>query len=185
MNNEITAITDFLFVENQPQKADIILVLGGSRPQLMEKACTLFNEGWANYILPSGGKNNSLPEYDTEWDYFLEISKKYNIPEEKIIKEDKAKNTFENARFSKRVLEEKGLEITKAILVCKAFHARRALLTYRTEFNKNIEYFVCPIIDERNITRDNWYLDQDKIERTMSEVERIGKYFAAHISEIL
>ena len=185
MNNEIKAITEFLFVENQPQKVDIILVPGGSKPQLMEKACTLFNEGWANYILPSGGKNKAIPEYNTEWEYFFEIAKKYNIPEKCILKEDKATNTFENARYSKKVIEEQKIEIKKAILVCKSFHARRALLTYRTEFSNDIEYFVCPIIDERNITKDNWYSDQDKINRTMSEVERIGKYFAAHINEIL
>jgi glutathione S-transferase len=70
------------------------------------------------------------------------------------------------------------------LLVCKAFHARRALLTYQTWFMNDIEYVICPIVDDRGISKNNWYLDQTKIDKVMSEVEKIGKYFATHLSKI-
>ncbi len=175
------AISDFIFLEDKPEQADIILVLGGSKPQLMEKACDLYLEGFSPLLLPSGGKNEVIMNYETEWDMFYEIAKVRNVPGEAILKENKARNTFENARFSKEVVNSNNLKIKKAIIVCKAFHARRALLTYQAEFGKDINYLICPVIDERDIKKNNWYKDQDKINRVMSELERIGKYFTSHI----
>ncbi len=185
MDKSYKAITDFIFLEDQPQKADIILIPGGSKPQLMERACSLFFDGYSSLLLPSGGKNKALVNYETEWDYFFEIAKKMSIPEEVVLKEDKATNTYENALYSKRIIEDKGILIKKALLVCKAFHARRALLTYQTWFMNDIEYIICPIVDDRGISRDNWYLDQNKIVKVMSEVEKVGKYFKDNLSWII
>ncbi|MFA6385932.1 MAG: YdcF family protein [Candidatus Paceibacterota bacterium] len=184
MDKSYKAITDFIFIEDKPQKADIILIPGGSKPQLMERACSLFLDGYASLLLPSGGENKALVNYTKEWDYFLEIAKKMGIPEEVVLKEDKATNTYENALYSKKVIEDNGLIIKKALLVCKAFHARRALLTYQTWLKNDIEYIICPIVDDRGISRDNWYLDQNKIVKVMSEVEKIGKYFADNLGWI-
>jgi hypothetical protein len=110
--------------------------------------------------------------------------KKKGISEANKLKENRATNTFENAIYSKEVVKENKIEIRRALLVCKAFHARRALLTYQTAFNPLIEYKICPIIDNRDIRKDNWYLDQNKVNKVMSEVEKIGKYFAAYIMKI-
>jgi len=44
-------ITDFMFFETGIGKSDVILVPGGSQPQLMEKAAALYHEGIAPYIL--------------------------------------------------------------------------------------------------------------------------------------
>ena len=108
MDKSYKAITDFIFIEDKPQKADIILIPGGSKPQLMERACSLFLDGYASLLLPSGGVNKALVNYTKEWDYFLEIAKKIGIPEEVVLKEDKATNTYENALYSKKVIEDTG-----------------------------------------------------------------------------
>ncbi len=147
----------------------------------MEQVCDLYHAGFAQYILPSGGKNAALPTYDSEWAYFRDIACQRGVPDTCILKEDMATNTFENARFSRAVLQHRSLPLTRAILVCKAFHARRALLTYQLLFNNQIEYMVSPVIDARNIRRDNWFHDKEKIIKVMSEVEKIGKYFAPHL----
>lgn len=175
-------ITDFIFVKDDLLKADVILVAGGSKPQLMEKAVEIYKDGFSSYILPSGGLNPKLPSWDTEWDYLKSVAILQNVPEEVILKENKAKHTFDNANFSWKVLQENNIEVKKVILVCKTYHARRALLTYQTAF-RNVEFIVSPIIDDKNITRDNWFLDQRKIDTVMLEVEKIGSYFGKHISK--
>ncbi|MFA5107472.1 MAG: YdcF family protein [Patescibacteria group bacterium] len=190
MSRPFDSITDFIFVENQPVKADIILVLGGYRPQLIEKAVELFKRGFAQYILPSGGIGPKLAEeieagrahWKSEWEFLQNIALKKGVPEKAVLKEDKALNTFDNARLSFQVLREMNIEVKKAILICKAHHARRALLTYQTAFSSKVEYIVCPTIDDRNIRKDNWFLDKTKITLVMSEVEKIGQYFAKHIT---
>lgn len=47
-------ITDFIFVEDEPQPADIIFVPGGSYPDAALHAAELYHRGFAPYILPSG-----------------------------------------------------------------------------------------------------------------------------------
>jgi len=111
MEESYQAITDFIFIEDKPEKADIILVPGGSSPELMEKACELLLAGYAPLLLPSGGPNKKITEYEAEWDYFLDIAKKKGISENSILKENKATNTFENAIFSKEVVKKKNIEI--------------------------------------------------------------------------
>jgi len=177
--DQLKSITDFVFYENRPQKADIILVPGGMRPQLVEKAIELFHSGLAPYILPSGGIGPKSSV--SEWEFLANIALEKGVPANAILREDKAGNTFENAAFSRRVVEETQIKVEKAILVCKAFHSRRALLTYQVAFSADVDFIVCPIIDDRNIRRDNWFLDEAKIALVMGEVAKIGQYFGGHI----
>ena len=50
----IKEITSFIFVENKPEKADVIFVPGGSWPEPTERAAEIWLDGYAPYILPSG-----------------------------------------------------------------------------------------------------------------------------------
>lgn len=174
-------ITDFIFVEDSPCKTDIILVAGSSRIRPIEKACELYQAGYAPYILYSGGYNAKLPSFKSEWAHFQKTALSKGIPEKSILKEDKARHTFDNAIFSLAVLKRKSLKIKKALLVCKTHHARRALLTYQTIFPKDIDFIVCPVPDERDIQKDNWFQVQEKIDIVLKEVEKIGKYLTTHI----
>ena len=47
-------IEDFMFIENKPEKADVIFVPGNGYPQMAEKAAELYRNGFAPKILPSG-----------------------------------------------------------------------------------------------------------------------------------
>ena len=109
---------------------------------------------------------------------------KGNILQKAISREDKALHTFDNASLSWQVVQENNIVIKKAILVCKAHHARRALLTYQTAFSFEVEYIVCPVIDDRDVRKDNWFLDDAKIEMVMSEVVKVGQYFSKHFSNL-
>ncbi|MDH5164548.1 YdcF family protein [Heyndrickxia oleronia] len=179
MTNPYDCITDFIFVENELASADVILVPGANHPQLMEKAVSLFKQGLAPYILPSGGYKPHVGT--TEWEYLQNIAVEKGVPEDSILKEDKAQHTLENARFSLEVLKNKGIHPNKVIIVCKAGHSRRALLCYQAEFPKNTEFIVSPVVDRYGITKDNWFLSEIGINRIMTEVEKIGKYFGDFI----
>lgn len=157
--------------------ADVILVPGGSHRQLMEKAVELYKKGVSRYILPSGGPNKKLLNHDSEFDFLKQVAIESGVPACAILKEDKARHTFENAAFSYKVLQENGITCTRAIIVCKAFHARRALLTYQYVFPKTVDFYVCPIVDTSGITKDSWQNNQDFVNIVMGEVMKIGDYF--------
>ncbi|WP_207644706.1 YdcF family protein [Caloranaerobacter ferrireducens] len=138
----------------------------------------------AKYILPSGGYNSKIPEYNSEWQFLYDIAINLGVPNEAILKEDKATHTFENAEFSYEVIRKQGIKVDKAILVCKTFHARRAYLTYKTVFPPSVKIIVSPVTDGKDIRKDNWFLDVNKTKRVMSEVIKIGKYFENHIPNL-
>ncbi|MFC7680772.1 YdcF family protein [Paenibacillus sp. GCM10028914] len=175
MSNPFDCISDFMFFETEIGAADIILIPGASHPQLMERAVLLFERGIAPYILPSG---SSTPHVETtEWEFLRNIGIASGIPAEAILKEDKATNTFENARFSLEVMKEMELVPRRVVLVCKNYHARRALLTYQFIFPKTTVFQVSPVVDKTGITKDNWFQEQSSIDIVMNELEKVGKYF--------
>lgn len=172
-------ITNFIFVESKISPADVILIPGSNHPQLMEEAAFLYKKGMAPFVLPSGGYKAHVGM--SEWAYLQNIGLSRGIPEEVILKEDQAQHTLENARFSLEVLKSKGIEFDKVIIVCKACHSRRALMSYQEAFPHTTEIMVRPVVDRYEITKDNWYLSAKGIERVMSEVQRVGKYFGEFI----
>jgi len=174
-------ITDFIFVETGLEPADVILIPGGSHGQVMERAAALYHQGLAPYVLPSGGTNPHLVEYASEWDFLRKVGESAGLPASAILKEDLAQNTTENAQFSLCVLQNKKIPVHKAILVCKAYHSRRALLTYQAVFPSGTQLMVAPVLDRRGISRDNWFLSPASIRVVMGEVERIGRYFASQV----
>ena len=184
MTDYIDMITEFVFMETPISRADIILIPGGSYPKIMEKAALLYHKGFASKILPSGGANHRV-DTSSEWEFLRRTGIELGIPEEVILKEDRAKHTMENAELSWQVIKSHGLHVDKAIIVCKAFHARRAYMTYRLVFPDKIEFMVAPIVDIRDIRKDNWFTSDEKIRKVMSEVEKIGKYYSRLIIQNL
>lgn len=179
MSYPFDCISNFMFFETEIGPADVILVPGGSHPQLMERAAMLYHEGIAPYILPSGGATAHVET--TEWEFLRNIAVSHGVPAEAILKEDRAANTFDNARFSLEVLQQQGIVPRKVVFVCKNYHARRALLTYQVYFPQETTFYVSPVIDKTGITKDNWYTEEQKISRVMKELEKVGQYFRHHI----
>ncbi len=172
-------ISDFIFIDDELEKSDVILVPGGAYPESARAAAALFHRGLAPYILPSGRyakAAGSFPgDFETEWEYLSDILHQEGVPTEAILKEDQATFTFENAVFSKQVLIDQGIFVSRAILCCQAFHARRSLMYYRQQF-PDIDIRVHSVIT-KGITKDNWFLDQNKTDIVLGEVERIGAQF--------
>ncbi len=177
MNKCLDSITKFIFVEDDITPCDIILIPGGSHPQLAERAAYLYNQGKAKLILASGRANPNIPEFASEAEFLKSISVNMGVPNEKFICENEASHTFENAEFSLTMLNNMNLKHDRIILVCKAYHSRRSLLTYQYFFPKNTEFLVSPTTDKRGLHKDNWTTNPEYIEKVMGEVEKIGKYF--------
>ena len=178
----IEDMTEFIFVENEPEQADIIFIPGGDQGAIAETAAGLYREGYAPLVLPSGRWSKPvghcrIPGYEgrTEWEYLRDILMKSGVPEAAILREDQATFTYENAICSRRVTDEAGLGIRKAILCPQAVHARRALLYYKILYPET-EFFVCPTVT-RGISRKNWFREEKKIDEVLGELEKCGSQF--------
>lgn len=183
-------IKNFVFVEEEPEKADIIFVPGNGYPQMAERAAQLYKDGFAPYILPSGRysiekgkfsgvlakKERYCMEYETEWEFLKDVLVKNGVPEEAILKENRATFTYENAKFSKEVTENAGITVRKAILCCKSCHARRALMYYQRVF-REAEILTVPVAAD-GISRQNWNQTEKGVEEVLGEVSRIIRQFS-------
>jgi hypothetical protein len=185
MDNLMDCISDFIFVDDFINSSDVILIPGGSHPQLAEKAATLYKEGRAHYILASGHANPNIPNYSSEAEYLKSIAVDLGVPSEKFLCENKASHTFENAEFSFQMLNNMNIKADKIILVCKAYHSRRTLFTYKYHFPANTEFLVSSVVDKHGLCKNNWFTKPEYISKVMSEVEKIGKYFKDKIPILL
>ncbi|WNQ14253.1 YdcF family protein [Paenibacillus aurantius] len=175
MSYPFDCISDFMFFETEVSLSDVILIPGASHPQLMERAAELYHQGIAPYILPSGGATAQVQT--TEWEFLRDLGVQLGVPAQAILREDQAANTFDNARLSRETLERKGIHPKKVVLVCKNYHARRALLTYQFHFPKETIFQVSPVVDLTGTTKDNWFQDEARIAYVMNELEKVGRYF--------
>lgn len=182
-------ITEFVFAEHKLEEANIIFIPGSGHPQLAEEAARLYHQGWAPWILPSGrysittGKFSGVLDkqecyqgsYETEWDFLSQVLQEKGVPGTAILKEDRATYTYENAIYSRQVTDGMGLEIKKAILCSKPYHARRCLLYYQLLY-PDTKFMVYPIKDSK-IQRDNWFLTEEGTRLVFGELERMGTQF--------
>lgn len=185
----IKSITNFIFAEDNPQKSDIILMPGGSHPELGEKAAELWRDGFAPLVFVSGGVSVKTGKfsgsksktdiyngaYSTDCEFLTDVLIKNGVAPSAIFGEDKSGYTKQNALYTRAALDELGIYPKTVIVVCKAFHARRCQMCYQLAFPDTRLYIVT--VAGFGITRDNWYKSEYGITRVMGELSRCGQQF--------
>jgi uncharacterized SAM-binding protein YcdF (DUF218 family) len=187
-------ITRFIFVNDGPAAADLIFVPGCSHQALPEKAAELFKAGYAPYVLPSGkygitrgsfaGVNGDAAlypgPYETECAFFSDVLIKNGVPRERVIAECESTFTMENGVFSRKICDGLGLVIKKAILCCKSYHSRRALIYYQCAF-PDTEIYAVPV-NVSGIGPDNWHKTRKGFDSVMSELGKCGSQTAESLA---
>jgi uncharacterized SAM-binding protein YcdF (DUF218 family) len=172
--------TKFIFLEDELKAADVIFLPGSEEGALAHRAADLWKDGYAPVLLPSGrygkltGRFAKAP-FETEWAYMASILQEDGVPAEAIWKEDQATFTYENAIYSRKVTDAKGLKVQRAILCCQAYHARRAKLYYQVCFPE-AEILVSPVVT-KGVSRENWYQTEEGTRLVLTEVEHCGSQF--------
>lgn len=186
MTKFLEELTNFIFLEDEPQKADVIFVPGSEEGALAKTAARLYLEGYAPIIVPSGKYakwtgHSIVGGFETESDYFAHLMMEEGVPESAIIKEREATYTYQNAINTRKLLDERGMEVKRALLCCQAYHARRSKLYYQVLF-PDTEILVCPTVT-KGITRENWFKSRETAELVLGEIERCGSQFHEIVAE--
>lgn len=185
-------ITEFIFLEDLPKQADIIIVPGNTWPQPARRAAALYQAGMAPYIVVSGrySKGRSAFEgascdrdcyvgpYDTEADFLTDVLMQTGVPRGAVLQEREATFTLENAEYIRKLLEEKQISVKRALICCQAFHARRCRMYFEYVFqDRKIEFLMCPAVTQ-GIGRDNWTESKKGLETVLGELRRCGEQFS-------
>lgn len=118
------------------QPADVIIVLGaGTRPsgrpsasheRRIRHAYSLYQQGYAPYLLCTGGYTQNHPE--SEGGACAKLLLSLGAPQAAILMEEVSRSTEENAIEAKKVMDERGFKT--AILVSDNYHLFRASLLF-------------------------------------------------------
>jgi len=124
---------DYLKLNQQIEKSDVILVLCSQDTRVAERAAQLFLEDWAPLLIFSGGLGSITRTFWTEpeADQFAAIAIGMGVPQERILIENRSTNTGENFRFTRKLLIDKGFDPRKFIVVQKPYMERRSFATLR------------------------------------------------------
>jgi uncharacterized SAM-binding protein YcdF (DUF218 family) len=134
----------FLIVNEDIYPAEAIVVIGGDhKPQRMEQAVDLFNQGYAPVLIISAGTpvlegTETLPEAEVMRRQALALG----FSDDFLIIEDESRTTVENAMFTKTLLENEGVE--SIILVTSAYHSRRARRIFYDVFGEKFRVSTQP-----------------------------------------
>ena len=90
----------------------------------------LYHQGVIKKILITSGSANLVYQQPGEADYIVEELIKSGVPAKDILKENKSRNTYENATFSKRIIDSLQLK-GPYVLISSAFHLPRAMKVFR------------------------------------------------------
>jgi len=185
----LDAVTRFVFVRDEPAAADVIFIPGSSRLAHVTLAAELYLRGLAPLILPSGAHPHKAAAFTgaegfaSEAEFMADHLVRLGVPRAAILTEDQATFTWENALFSRRLADARGLRFSTALLCCRPFHARRALTYYSCAFPDTV-IRVIPA-EEAGRNAGDWMDTPEGREKVLGEVRRLGSQVAGQIEDAL
>ena len=139
----LQVIWDYLCLNQEPERADVIVGFGNFNTNIARRAAELYRQGLAPKVLFTGGLGRNteglLPEPEAV--RFAKVAVDCGVPAEDILIEDKSTNTKENIEFTRQLLEEKGIPHGRILGVHQPFMERRiraAMGVYWPELNFSV-----------------------------------------------
>lgn len=184
INNSILKNTkliyDYLNVPTEISKADIIVGLGCMDIGIPKECVKLYNKGYGKQIVFSGnvGKGTKNILNQTEAERFKEIAINAGISQDSILLEKEATNTYENYKFTKKLLKKHNIDFDSMIIVQKPYVKRRCIAIADVELPDK-EFYVT----SESLSFEE-FVEQSEKNNTMS-IEEIINEIVGEINIIL
>jgi len=180
----LNGMGQFLVIEQEPEKADVIVVLNGRDTERCLAAVDLYNKGYANLIILAHGPKQ--PGCDEFWKrvgknfnskiFFQRALEAMGVPEDafKLIG-DGVTSTFDEAQAAKAFLRENGYK--SIILVTSKWHSKRAYLTFKSAFKNDEGIKIVPHASKYDsFDPDRWWKKEVDAEVVFGEYVRLIYY---------
>ncbi|MER5844634.1 YdcF family protein [Streptomyces prasinus] len=122
---------DFQQMGHEPRPCSVAIGLGSHDLGVADTTAELYHQGMAPVIVFTGATSRTTRERMPrgEAEHYRERAIELGVPASAILVEPDARNTGENLRFSRALLEERGIPVSSALLVSKPYEERRAYAT--------------------------------------------------------
>lgn len=150
----VQILWDYMKMNHELSHADCIIGLGTMDTNVANVASDLYLNGYAGKLIFSGGLGKITYKLwnETEAEKFAGIAMERGVPRENIYLEKESTNTGDNFRFSKRLIENEGLNVKSCIVVCKPYDEKRSYAA----FKKIMPEYEC-IIHSENISCEEYF----------------------------
>lgn len=139
----------FLSDYTNPPTCDVGILFGGYEmiPNRADDAINLYKKKQIKKILVTGGIGyTSKNKQDNESNLLFDYLTNNGVLESDILIENKSKNTYQNIRYSLKILSKYyNLDDTKILLITSDFHLKRCLYITRVFLKKNSNIYGCPV----------------------------------------
>src|ERR1044071_5443782 len=124
---------DYHHLNHQLATSDAILVLCSHDTIVAKRGAELFLEGWAPLLIFAGGLGTITRHLwrEPEAEKFAAIAVQMGVPEDGVLVETRSTNTGKNVLFTKRLLDERQIDVRSFIVVQKPYMERRSYATFR------------------------------------------------------
>jgi len=144
----------FLVVNQPPRRADMIIVIDGGASE--ELGIKYFHLGYAPFIL-----------FTRATDAIREQAIAEGVPTGRMILEDRADSTYENAAYSKTIMQKRGFK--SALVVALNYHSRRTMLNFLQVFKNTGTDFTFSAAADPGFNPTSWWTSGSNIRHILRE----------------
>ena len=171
-------IGDFLVVEDELQKSDIIHVIAGLDYRA-EYAIELYQRGFGDQLFFTGGWCETHQFYHGQ--HARDLALQYGIPSETIVYDDsRVTSTYSEVERLREYIALSPSLARSVIVVSDPHHMRRARWTYREVLGKDIKIFMAPVPFEQTPYQRRWWEDEKSTRLVKDEYVKMIYYFARY-----
>lgn len=116
-----------------PRPCSVAIGLGSHDLGVADAAVDLYRRGMAPLLVFTGATSPTTRERMPRGEavHYRERALELGVPSSAVLVEPRARNTGENIRFSRELLEEAGADVSSVLLISKPYEERRAYATAR------------------------------------------------------
>ncbi|MFJ3275623.1 YdcF family protein [Streptomyces sp. NPDC086776] len=124
---------DFHQMHHEPRPCSVAIGLGSHDLGVADAAVELYKRGMMPLIVFTGATSSTTRERMPRGEavHYSERALELGVPSSDVLVEPNARNTGENIRLSKALLEESGANVSSVLLISKPYEERRAYATAR------------------------------------------------------
>ncbi|MFI5478402.1 YdcF family protein [Streptomyces rubiginosohelvolus] len=124
---------DYHQMQHELRPCSVAIGLGSHDLSVADTAADLYKRGMAPLIVFTGATSATTRERMPRGEavHYRERALELGVPGSAVLIEPEARNTGENIRFSRALLEESGAEVGSVLLITKPYEERRAYATAR------------------------------------------------------
>ena len=162
----------------QPEKADLIVSLGGGSASRIEKAVELYAQGFAPNVLITGVGVGDAQSSSPPLDWRIRFLAEHGVPEHMLILDEHSTNSWEEAVNTLRLMREKNWQ--RALVVSDPPHLRRVDWAWGKVFQGSGKEYQLVAAPLEGWDPGRWWQNDSSARYVVTEVTKLAYYQLAH-----